>query len=218
MVLLHALGEQAASWDDVAPGLAKQFRVVTLDLRGHGASDRPGTYSFELLRDDVIGVLDHLDLRDIVLIGHSMGGAVAYLLAQAQPGRIARLVVEDTPPPFPRTRTLPERPPGELPFDWAVVPAIVEQVNDPTLRYWKHLADITAPTLLIGGGPTSHIPQEKLVEVAKLVPDCQLVTIPAGHNIHESRPAAFAEAVLAWLEGDFGRQRADLPIESVSGP
>lgn len=202
MVLLHALGEQAASWEDVATQFASSFRVVTLDLRGHGASDWPGTYSFELMLDDVIGVLDHLDLRDIILIGHSMGGTVAYLLAQAQPSRIARLIVEDVPPPYPRTRAVPERPSGALPFDWAVVPAIVAQVNDPTLRYWKHLPDITAPTLLIGGGPDSHIPQDKLVEVSKLVPDCALMTIPAGRNVHESQPAAFAEAVLTWLDTD----------------
>ncbi|MGI8680436.1 MAG: alpha/beta fold hydrolase [Jatrophihabitans sp.] len=200
MVLLHALGEQGASWGDVAAKFASSFRVITLDLRGHGTSDWPGTYSFELMRDDVIGVLDELDLHDIILIGHSMGGTVAYLLAQAQPSRIARLIVEDVPPPFPRTRAVPKRPPGALPFDWAVVPAIVEQVNDPTLRYWKHLPDISAPTLLIAGGPTSQIPQDKLVEVAKLVPDCTLVTIPAGHDVHESQPAAFVAAVLTWLD------------------
>lgn len=202
MVLLHGLGEQAGSWDGVAPLFASIFRVVALDLRGHGASDWPATYSFELMRDDVIGVLDDLELRDIILIGHSMGGTVAYLLAQAQPSRIARLIVEDVPPPFPRTRDVPERPCGALPFDWAAVPAIVEQVNDPTLRWWKHLPDITAPTLLIGGGPSSHIPQDKLVEVSRLVPDCTLVTIPAGHNVHESQPEAFADAVLTWLATD----------------
>jgi len=76
MVLLHALGEQATSWQDVSPRFTTSFRVVALDLRGHGASDWPGMYSFELMRDDVLGVLDHLDLRDIILIGHSMGGTV----------------------------------------------------------------------------------------------------------------------------------------------
>ena len=94
MVLLHALGEQAANWDEVAARFATQFRVVALELRGHGASSWPGTYSFTLMRDDVLGVLDALDLHDLVLVGHSMGGTVAYLVAQAQPGRIARLVVE----------------------------------------------------------------------------------------------------------------------------
>lgn len=200
MVLLHALGEQAMSWDQVSPQFATRFRVVSLDLRGHGASTWPGTYSFELMRDDVIGVLDALDLHDVVLVGHSMGGTVAYLMAQAQPSRIAWLVIEDVPPPFPRTRTLPARPAGTLPFDWAVVPAIVEEVNDPTLRWWKHLPEITAPTLLIGGGPTSHIPRDKLVDVANAVPDCTLVTIPAGHNIHDSEPDKFCAAVMIWLD------------------
>jgi len=202
MVMLHALGEHAASWDTVAPRFATRFRVVALDLRGHGASDWPGTYSFELMRDDVIGVLDDLDLHELVLVGHSMGGTVAYLVAQAQPSRITRLVVEDAPPPFARTRPVPPRPAGELSFDWAVVPAIIEEVNDPSQRWWTHLPDITAPTLLIGGGSTSHIPQEKLVDVARVVPWCTLITIPAGHDIHESEPDAFSEVVLDWLGAD----------------
>ena len=200
MVLLHALGEQATSWNLVTPRLAPLFRVVNLDLRGHGGSDWPGTYSFELMRDDVIAVLDALGLHDVVLVGHSMGGTVAYLVAQAQPERIKRLVIEDAPPPFPRTRPVPERPEGALPFDWAVVPAIIEQVNDPTRRWWTHLPDITAPTLLVGGGPTSHIPQDLLVEVSELVPDCTLITIPAGHNVHETEPDEFFKAVLTWLQ------------------
>ena len=202
MVLLHALGEQAVSWDDAAARFATRFRVVTLDLRGHGASSWPGTYSFTLMRDDVLGVLDALGLQDIVLVGHSMGGIVAYLVAQAQPGRIARLVVEDAPPPFPRERAVPPRPAGELLFDWAVVPSIVQEVNDPALRWWKHLPEITAPTLLIGGGPTSHIPQELLIDVAEAVPNCKLITIEVGHDVHESVPQAFAAAVLDWLETD----------------
>ncbi len=200
MVLLHALGEQATNWNSVTPRLAPLFRVVNLDLRGHGGSDWPGTYSFELMRDDVIAVLDALGLHDVVLVGHSMGGTVAYLVAQAQPERIKRLIIEDAPPPFPRTRPVPERPEGALPFDWAVVPAIIEQVNDPTRRWWTHLPDITAPTLLVGGGPTSHIPQDLLVEVSELVPDCTLITIPAGHNVHETEPDEFLKAVLTWLQ------------------
>lgn len=162
MVLLHALGEDAGSWDEVAAWFATGFRIVALDLRGHGTSTWPGAYSFPLLRDDVLGVLDALDLSDLVLVGHSMGGIVAYLVAQAQPGRISRLVVEDAAPPFPRDRPVPARPAGELGFDWTVVAAIVEEINDPSRRWWTHLGEITAPTLLVGGGPTSHIPQQLL--------------------------------------------------------
>jgi pimeloyl-ACP methyl ester carboxylesterase len=202
MVLLHALGEQAASWDAVVARFATRFRVVALDLRGHGESSWPGVYSFPLMRDDVLRVLDALDLHDLVLVGHSMGGTVAYLVAQAQATRITRLVVEDAPPPFPRERPVPTRPAGDLPFDWAVVPAIAAEVNDPSLRWWKHLPEITAPTLLVGGGPTSSIPQDLLVDVCRAVPDCTLVTIPVGHDVHESAPDAFVETVLTWLGTD----------------
>ncbi len=55
------------------PQLAQTHRVYALDLRGHGASDFPGQYSFELMRDDVIGFLDAVEVGRCVLIGHSMG-------------------------------------------------------------------------------------------------------------------------------------------------
>ena len=199
VVLLHGLGERARGWEPVSTRLAGTYRVVAVDLRGHGDSDWPGEYSYELMRDDVTGVLDELGLSDVVLIGHSMGGVVAYLVALARPGQIARLVVEDAPMPFPREVAVRERPSGELPFDWPVVPAIAAQTDDPARRWWPLLAEIGAPTLLVGGGPTSTIPQRELEEVARTVPDCTLVTIPAGHHVHTTEPDAFVAAVRRWL-------------------
>ena len=199
MVLLHALGECGADWAPVSARFAERFRVFTLDLRGHGGSDWPGTYSFQLMCDDVLGALDQLGLGQVTLVGHSMGGAVAYLVAMQRPERVERLIVEDASPPFPRDRAIPARPAGPLDFDWAVVPAIVGQVNAGDPAAWDGLSAITAPTLLIGGGPESHIPQDKLAAVADRIPRCDLVTIPAGHLVHTERPAEFASAVLGWL-------------------
>jgi len=199
VVLLHALGDTAGDWGTIAAALEPGFRVFAMDLRGHGGSGRPGKYSFELMRDDVVAVLEALDLRDVILVGHSMGGVVAYLVAVARSGRLARLVVEDAPPPYPRSRTLPERTPGELPFDWAVVPAIAAQVNDPSRRLWARLPEIMVPTLLVGGGAASHIPQELLAEAADLIPDCTLVTLETGHKVHATAPKQFLNAVTSWL-------------------
>jgi 3-oxoadipate enol-lactonase len=199
LVLLHALGESATSWDAVAARLAPHFSLLALDLRGHGASDWPGTYSHELMRDDVAGVLDALGLREVVLVGHSLGGAVAYLVTLARPDLVGRLVVEDVVPPFPLERPIRDRPEGPLPFDWDVLPAIFTEANDPTRRWWPRLAGITAPTLLVGGGPTSSIPGDELAGVARLIPDCTLVTIPAGHHVHAAEPEAFSDTVLTWL-------------------
>ena len=86
-----------------------------------------------------------------------------------------------------------------MPFDWAVVPAIVGQVNDPDPAWWDRLTDITAASLIIAGGPESHVPQDKLAEVADRIPTCTMLTIPAGHHVHEARPEEFTAAVLAFL-------------------
>lgn len=202
MVLLHALGERGADWAPVTARFAERFRVVAPDLRGHGDSDRPGEYTFRLMRDDVLGLLDELGADEVTLVGHSMGGVVAYLVAMRQPDRVDRLVVEDAPPPYRRDRPVPDRPDEPVDFDWAVVPAIVGEVNAGDPAAWRDLRTITAPTLLIGGGPRSHIPQDRLAEASARIPSCDLVTIAAGHNVHAARPAEFAETVLEWLSGN----------------
>lgn len=199
MVLLHATGETSASWAPVVSLLAGAFRVVTLDLRGHGASDWPGAYSLELVRDDVLGVLDALGLTGVTLVGHSLGGVVAYLAASARPGLIRRLVVEDACPPYPRDGPPPDRPPGELLFDWELVAPLRAQLNDPSRGYWPALREIAAPTLVVGDGPPSPIPQELLAEVVATVVDGELVTIPVGHTIHYEAPGRFVGAIRDWL-------------------
>jgi pimeloyl-ACP methyl ester carboxylesterase len=199
MVLLHGLGEGARSWRPVMPALSEHFRVHALDLRGHGDSDWPGSYSFQLMTGDVIAAMDELGLGTVTLIGHSMGGAVALLLAGRQPDRVARLIIEDATPPYRRNRAMPGRPPEALQVDWAAVTAILGAVNAGDPAAWDGLAAISAPTLMIGGGPDSHIPQDKITDAAARIPRCDLVTIQAGHHVHEGRPAEFTAAVLDWL-------------------
>ncbi|MGH3150530.1 MAG: alpha/beta fold hydrolase [Streptosporangiaceae bacterium] len=202
VVLLHGLGERAASWQPVIPAFGARYRVFALDMRGHGDSDWPGVYSFQLMCDDVIAVLGGLGLGPVTLVGHSMGGAVALLAAMQQPGLVARLVIEDATPPYPRDRAVPGRPDGQLDIDWPVVPALIGAVNAGDPAAWAGLAVITAPTLLVGGGPRSHVRQDKLAEAAARIPRCELVTIDAGHNVHADRPAEFAATVLGWLGSD----------------
>jgi esterase len=204
LVLLHALGKSAADWDGVVPALAERHRVLALDQRGHGESVRPGEYSFELMRDDLLRFVDVLRLGPFSLIGHSMGGTVAFLFAEEWPERIERLVIEDTPPPRgPGTMPeVPDEPSAPVPFDWRLLRPMLRQLNEPDPRWWERLPAITAPTLLLGGGPTSHVPQAMLGEVARAMPDCRLVTIDgAGHDIHGSRPEEFLEPVLLFLDG-----------------
>ncbi len=201
IVLLHALGETSANWQPIASKLAVNHCVYAPDLRGHGDSDRSDHYRLELMRDDVLGFLDELELAPTIVIGHSMGGVVGYLVAEQKPAAVVRLVLEDPAPPLAPDppRAVPDRPEGKLAFDWAAVEALTEERNNPSAAWWERLTEITAPTLVIGGGASSHIPQDQLANLADRIPDGRFTTIPAGHEIHARQPEEFLTEVTAFL-------------------
>ena len=103
VVLIHGWSLAAAIWSSQADWLAAQgLRVVAYDRRGHGTSDKPADgYDFDTLAADLAAVLDQLDLRDVTLVGHSMGaGEVARYLARRGTARIARTVLVAPTTPF----------------------------------------------------------------------------------------------------------------------
>jgi 3-oxoadipate enol-lactonase len=213
LVLLHALGEGAADWGGVAPAFARHWRVYAPDLRGHRSSSWPGCYSVETMEADVLGFLDALALDQVDLIGHSMGGLVAYLVAGDQPERVSRLILEDVAALLPRQRDIPARPAGELPYDWQMVLAIRRQIDDPDPAWLERLSRITAPTLVIAGGPQSTVPQDRVAELARLIPGARHETIPAGHLIHAAEPEAFTKTALTFLQpGEVTGRPPALPI------
>jgi 3-oxoadipate enol-lactonase len=79
------------------------------------------------------------------------------------------------------------------------VPAIRRQIDDPDPAWLERLGRITAPTLVIGGGADSPMPQDRVAELARRIPDATLMTIRAGHLIHATEPAAFTAAVLRFM-------------------
>lgn len=199
VVLLHALGEASSDWAQVAAALAPSWRVYAPDLRGHGASDWPGSYTIEQLATDLAAFLDALGLDRVVLGGHSIGAPPAYLYAARRPDRVTRLILEDPAPPWPRARRVLERPEGPLPFDWDAT-ELGNEFTDPRVSSWRDsLRDIQAPALLIAGGPDSHVDQRQLADMAALIPDCELVTIPAGHLVHAVRPAEVTAVITEFL-------------------
>ncbi|MDQ7904475.1 alpha/beta hydrolase [Phytohabitans sp. ZYX-F-186] len=201
VILLHGGGTDSATWADVvAPALSEQWRVYAPDLRGHGKSEWPGEYSLELMRDDVLELMDEIGTAPVSLVGHSMGGAVAYLVTLDSPERVRRLVLEEAPPPVPLALPMPARPAEPVPYDFDVRPAIVAQLNTPDPAWWTRADEVAVPTLVISGGPASHLPQRTLYEFAARLPGGRLVTVPAGHRVHTTAPEPFLEAVLAFLE------------------
>lgn len=200
MVLLHGLGDDERDWGAVLLTFAAKYRVYALDLRGHGRSSHPGRYSFELMRDDVMGFLAAVGVERCVLVGHSMGGTVALLLAQTAPQLLTHLILEDVTAPRPGALKRPPLTPPEAPtpFDFAAVNAIRAQINDPNPAWWDGIENIGVPTLIIGGA-NSNIPQHLLAETVERMPDASLITLDAGHYVHRERSTEFIAAVDAFL-------------------
>lgn len=199
-VLLPALGQTGRTWEPVADAFGPR-PTYAVDLRGHGDSDRPGRYALPLMRDDVIGLLDGLGLDRVALVAHSLGAAVACLVASAVPERVSALVLED-PPPLRRAdppRGLPDRPSGPLDFDWDVVVQLLPERNDPDPAWFAALDRITAPALVVAGGAASHLPQDQIADLARRLPHGRLVTIEAGHEVHAHAPAEFVRVVRSFL-------------------
>jgi len=99
-ILIHGFGEGAYIWDNLTPSIAKLFRTLAVDLRGHGNSswDAKGKYSVEDHVADLIEVIDRLRLERFALVGHSLGGNIAMRIAAARPESVIGLVIVDFGP------------------------------------------------------------------------------------------------------------------------
>lgn len=109
IVLVHGFSSTADAWRRVGQVLEPEYHVIAPDLRGHGQSewDPRERYSDDQLASDVRVLVKHLQLSAFTLIGHSMGGAVAFTYAGTYPEDVKRLIIEDSAP-LPPGRMLTE--------------------------------------------------------------------------------------------------------------
>jgi len=96
LLLHHGLASSQRIWDLMLPGLARRFRVVTYDARGHGLSAKPSSgYGFDHVTADALAVIRTARLRRPVVVGHSWGADVALALAAGHPRAVSGAVLVD---------------------------------------------------------------------------------------------------------------------------
>ena len=126
-VFVHGTSCNRAFFAPQAEHFARRHRVVSLDLRGHGESDKPpGPYPIAAYADDIATIIEQAGLGKVVAVGHSMGGMIVLQLAAAHPGCVAAIVIVDQPLVYsPERRAALE-----------AMAAAIEAGNDEPLSQW----------------------------------------------------------------------------------
>lgn len=110
LVFLHYYGGSSRTWDAVAGALSERYRTVAIDQRGWGESAKMESgYDLATLAADAQAVISALNLQRYILVGHSMGGKVAQLIASHQPTGLEGLVLVAPSPPSPMRLSAQER-------------------------------------------------------------------------------------------------------------
>jgi len=145
LVLLHGFTGHARTWDDFAASMADRFRVLALDQRGHGDSDRAphGDYRIAAMAQDLAAFADALCPGPFSLVGLSMGGRVAIAYAGSHAGRVERLVLVDIGPEMApegsaRVRTMVANVPEELASEeqaYRLLRAAAPRYSDSLIRH-----------------------------------------------------------------------------------
>jgi non-heme chloroperoxidase len=188
VVLIHGYPLSSRAWDKQVPVLLEDgHRVITYDRRGFGKSSQPVTgYDYDTFASDLNALLEALDLRDIVLAGHSMGsGEVTRYLGRYGSARVAKGVLISPIPPFLlQTSDNPEGLPGSM-FD-----GFMQAARDDAPAWMKGFLDNFFNIDKFGGNKVSDQAYQ------------------ANWNIAASASATAAVACVATWETDF---RGDLP-------
>jgi pimeloyl-ACP methyl ester carboxylesterase len=229
VLFIHGAGSNGNTWHRQLAAFGEQHSPLAFDFPGHGRSGgTEGLKSIDAYRDGLDAFIDTLHLRPSVLVGRSMGGAIALAYALAHPARVRGLVLVATAARFelPQARLDTWRNVmlgrAQQPFstdafspqaDFAVMrEAWMEQVKtDPRVRYYDFVAcnafDITAqlgtitvPTLIIAGRDDTVTPLERSEVLHRGIPGSQLVVIDdAGHTVPAEKPAEFNAAVSEFM-------------------
>lgn len=223
LVYLHGLGSSAAVYFASAaaePVLAGR-RVLMIDFLGFGISDRPSSFGYTLAdhADSVARALDLLGVRGADVIGHSMGGGVAVLLAQRRPDLVGRLVLAEPslrPSPRPRVEPYTEQAYVEQGFALALAGvgltwAATMRLADPVAMFRsEHALGATMPVLddvllaldmpraIVEGDQSGWLHDDPDLRAAGI--DVHVVA-GAGHTMMLDNPTGFAHAVALALPG-----------------
>ncbi|WUA47761.1 alpha/beta hydrolase [Streptomyces sp. NBC_01367] len=227
LLALHGhFQEGAGAFEHLARELGPAWRVIALDQRGHGRSDRAGEYTRDGYVADAAALLEQLGLGPAVVLGHSLGGVTAYQLAARRPDLVRAVVVEDigavVDGDLSFAREWPRRAATragflagvgssapylegslqEYPDGWGTafeVEDMVESQRGLNGDHWGDWLGVRKPTLLVRGDRSGVLSAEHAREMTVRRAGVRLVELPAGHAVRVGDPEGFCAAVRGFL-------------------
>jgi long-chain acyl-CoA synthetase len=231
-VFIHGFGGQAEQWHYQLQKFSVENRVIALDLRGHGLSDKPSRgYDMPQLVNDVETALTLLKVKGkFVLIGHSYGGAVVTEYALKNPDRVERLILMATAGEFklqPMLKLALRLPIWLLraiePFTrkWLFAPPqVLKQLyfqNMSRWNGWERFARLGVPTLVIRGNRDRVFESARFEKVTSSIPGAEEADIGAsGHLVMLERREAVERAIERFTSGEGQRSWRDAYASSAS--
>ncbi len=234
LLFVHGYAGALESWEYQLNYFARFYRVVALDLRGHGQSDAPYTdYSMPEMVADLQAIVDDLDFPEkFVLAAHSFGGSIAVEYANAHPERLAKLVLIATAGeyPLPKAARLAMKMPLDVirPFwkyrpKWdAEIHVMKRMAQNNMLKWqgWPLLRNISTPTLVITGERDVYFPREVFEDVGKMIPNAEVYDVGAAkHKVQLERHQAVTRAIERFIDDEDkgswrGRPQKEDPLAS----
>ncbi len=99
LVFVHGLGSSILDWENQIRLFSQHYQVITFDVRGHGKSDKPrGPYSVSMFASDTVELIRQLHFSSVHIVGHSMGGMIAFQLAINHPELVQSMVIVNSAP------------------------------------------------------------------------------------------------------------------------
>ncbi|MBB5936690.1 alpha/beta fold hydrolase [Streptomyces zagrosensis] len=227
LLAFHGHLNEASVFAPLAEALAPRWRVIALDQRGHGESDRAQSYQRADYVADIAAFHRHLGLGPVPVLGHSLGGVNAYQYAARHAGQVSALIAEDIGAEVNADWSFATQLPGKAPSRQALAAALgstapyleasLRQFDDGwgysfdidhTVRshqalsgdHWSDWESVTCPTLLVRGTDSEVLAQDHAREmIARRAGQARLAELPAGHVVHVDAPDQFAAAVRTFL-------------------
>ena len=100
ILILHGFLGMSDNWKTLGSRFSENYQVYLIDQRNHGRSFHSEAFSYEFMVEDLAYYIEHYQLSNVIILGHSMGGKVAMLFAVTYPEKVSKLIVADIAPRF----------------------------------------------------------------------------------------------------------------------